>query len=79
MNPDPQHYYYTRQGKSILTSADKSDFQSTLNACKTLGFSEFDIKTTWKIVAAILQLVHIFFFLISKQNLLLNNNCVIFF
>lgn len=58
LNPDPQHYYYTQQGKSTITSADKSDFQATLNACKTLGFSVIDIKTIWKIVAAILQLVN---------------------
>jgi len=57
LNPNPQHYYYTQQGNSIITSADKSDFQATLSACKTLGFSANDIKTIWKIVAAILQLV----------------------
>jgi len=60
LNPDPQHYFYTQQGKSTITSADKSDFQATLSACKTLGFSVIDIKTTWKIVAAILQLVNRF-------------------
>lgn len=60
LNPDPQHYYYTRQGKSKLISSDKSDFQTTLSACKTLGFSEFDIKTIWKVVASILQLVNCF-------------------
>lgn len=58
LNPDPQHYFYTRQGKSTITPADKSDFQATLSACKTLGFSAIDIKTIWKIVAAILQLVN---------------------
>lgn len=57
LNPDPQHYHYTQQGKSTITSADKSDFQATLSACKTLGFSVIDIKTIWKIVAAVLQLV----------------------
>lgn len=60
LNPDPQHYYYTRQGKSTITSTDKSDFQATLSACKTLGFSAVDIKTIWKIVAAVLQLVNSF-------------------
>lgn len=42
----------------MIISSDKSDFQATLSACKTLGFSDTDIKTTWKIVAAILQLVN---------------------
>ncbi|XP_027837716.2 unconventional myosin ID isoform X1 [Aphis gossypii] len=61
LNPDPQHYFYTRQGKSTITPADKSDFQATLSACKTLGFSATDIKTIWKIVAAILQLGNVTF------------------
>jgi len=68
LNPDPQHYYYTQQGKSTITSADKSDFQATLSACKTLGFSVLDVKTIWKIVAAVLQLVSI------KITELYNNN-----
>ncbi|KAE9544439.1 hypothetical protein AGLY_001618 [Aphis glycines] len=33
LNPDPQHYFYTRQGKSTITPADKSDFQATVSAC----------------------------------------------
>jgi len=76
LNPDPQHYFYTQQGKSTITSADKSDFQATLSACKTLGFSVIDIKTTWKIVAAILQLVNISN--INNNNKLINYSPTIF-
>ncbi|KAE9543768.1 hypothetical protein AGLY_001998 [Aphis glycines] len=43
LNPDPQHYFYTRQCKSTITPADKSDFQATVSACLTLGFSSTDL------------------------------------
>ncbi|XP_050420077.1 unconventional myosin ID isoform X2 [Adelges cooleyi] len=74
LNPDPQHYFYTRQGKSAVTPADKSDFQATINACKTLRFSSADIKTIWNIVAAILQLGNISFFSENDETISVTNS-----
>ncbi|XP_050524575.1 unconventional myosin ID [Daktulosphaira vitifoliae] len=74
LNPDPQHYFYTRQGKSAVTSVDKSDFQATINACKTLGFSAADIKTIWNIVAAILQLGNVIFSSDNEDTITVTNS-----
>ena len=59
LSRDPEHYYYTKQGgaNKVEAISDKRDHKVVLNAMKALDFSQEEIDTVWKIVAAILHLV----------------------
>jgi len=43
----------------VATIDDKSDFRTVNNAMKAVGFSNDDIESIWKMVAAVLHLVSI--------------------
>ena len=36
---------------------DKQDFRNVMDAMKATGFTETEVKTLWKVVAAVLHLV----------------------
>ncbi|XP_017474777.1 PREDICTED: myosin-IA isoform X1 [Rhagoletis zephyria] len=57
---DPSRYHYMNQGSMDILS-EKSDYKSTNNAFKTLGFSTEEVHTIWRTVAAILHLGNIEF------------------
>lgn len=57
---DPAKYLYTNQG-SMETLSEKADYKQTCSAFKILGFSEDEISTVWKVVAAILHLGNVEF------------------
>ncbi|XP_055375494.1 unconventional myosin ID [Condylostylus longicornis] len=63
-------YYYTNNNNNDNNNnynhndtigSDRRDFQQTINACNTLGFTQDDINTIWKTVAAILHIGNINF------------------
>jgi len=56
----PEDYYYINQGNCCKVSRinDKQDYQQVKQAFKTVGFTQEEISTIWKIVAAILHLVN---------------------
>ncbi|PSN38767.1 Myosin-IA [Blattella germanica] len=60
---DPDAYFYTQQGKAskVNTINDSSDHKATNSAFRTLGFSNSEIETVWKIVAAVIHLGNITF------------------
>ncbi|KAK6620264.1 hypothetical protein RUM44_006665 [Polyplax serrata] len=60
---DPETYFYTKQGgaNKVEAISDRRDFKIVLTALKALEFSQNEVDTIWKIVAAILHLGNITF------------------
>lgn len=54
------HYHYTNQG-SLDQLSEKADYKQTTSAFKTLGFTNDEIDSIWRIVASILHLGNINF------------------
>jgi len=65
LNLKAEDYHYINQGNCCKVSKidDKRDYQQVKQAFKIVGFTQDEISTIWKIIAAILHLV----------NFLLNN------
>ncbi|CAO1341197.1 unnamed protein product [Diamesa hyperborea] len=57
---DPANYYYTNQG-STETLSEKNDYKATSSSFKAFGFTQEEVNTVWKTVAAILQLGNVQF------------------
>lgn len=72
---DPEAFHYTRQGcaNKVEAISDRGDHKVVLAAMKALDFSQVEIETVWKIVAAILHLVRtvMFLYLHVFENVLL--------
>ncbi|KAL0268992.1 UNVERIFIED_CONTAM: hypothetical protein PYX00_010747 [Menopon gallinae] len=63
LSRDPEAFYYTRQGgaNKVEAISDRGDHKVVIAAMKALDFSQSEIETVWKIVAAILHLGNITF------------------
>ncbi|CAB3374689.1 Hypothetical predicted protein [Cloeon dipterum] len=57
------NYFYVNQGNaaSVRSISDRSDYKATQSAFRTLAFSDHEIDTIWRIVAAILHLGNVKF------------------
>ena len=55
----PEEYYYINQGNccKVPKIDDKRDYQQVKQALKIVGFTQEEISTIWKVVAAIIHLV----------------------
>lgn len=58
LSKDPKLYHYTNQGSSE-TLTEQSDYKVTCSAFRTLGFTNDELDSVWKITAAVLQLGNI--------------------
>lgn len=58
LSRSPDTYYYVKQGKSARVDSinDRTDYKGVLSSLTTLQFSQDDVDTLWRIVAAILHL-----------------------
>jgi myosin-1 len=63
INHKAEDYYYINQGNcsKVPRIDDKRDYQQVKQAFKIVGFIQDEISIIWKIVAAILHLVNIFY------------------
>ncbi|KAI5710172.1 hypothetical protein M8J75_006317 [Diaphorina citri] len=59
---------------SIPAGSDRSNYRSTVAACKTLGFSQPEIDVLWNVVAAILHLGNVEFFKEESGNVSVNKS-----
>lgn len=58
LTSNPSTYLYTSKGDtSVPAGSDRSNYRSTVAACKTLGFSQAEVDVLWNVVAAILHMV----------------------
>lgn len=59
LSRDVDKYFYVNQGKAanVRSISDRSDYKATQAAFRTLAFSDHEIDTIWKTVAAILHMV----------------------
>ncbi|KAJ6650134.1 Unconventional myosin ID [Pseudolycoriella hygida] len=71
LNRDPSQYFYTNQG-SKETLSEQNDYKATTNAFKALGFTNDEVSTIWKIIAAILHLGNISF-KSEEDNIVISN------
>jgi len=58
---DVEKYFFVNQGNAanVRSISDRNDYKATQSAFRTLAFTEQEIETVWKTVAAILHLVKI--------------------
>lgn len=63
LSRDPKKYKFTNQGGDHRVGSinDKQDFRNVMDAMKATGFTEDEVKTLWKVVAAVLHLGNIEF------------------
>ena len=54
-----EHYQYINQGRccQIETINDRSNYNQVIDALHTVGFSDDEISSIWKIIATIIHLV----------------------
>uniref|UniRef100_A0A8D8Y3H0 Myosin-VIIa n=1 Tax=Cacopsylla melanoneura TaxID=428564 RepID=A0A8D8Y3H0_9HEMI len=75
LTANPSTYLYTSKGDtSIPAGSDRSNYRSTVSACKTLGFSQHEIDVLWNVVAAILHLGNVEFFKEEDGNVSVNKS-----
>ncbi|KAI5745228.1 hypothetical protein M8J76_009372 [Diaphorina citri] len=75
LTSNPSTYLYTSKGDtSIPAGSDRSNYRSTVAACKTLGFSQPEIDVLWNVVAAILHLGNVEFFKEESGNVSVNKS-----
>jgi myosin I len=60
LSREPANYHYTNQG-STETLSERNDYKTTSQAFKAFGFSQEEINTIWRTVAAILHLGNVEF------------------
>ncbi|XP_066585268.1 unconventional myosin ID [Prorops nasuta] len=74
---DATAYYYSGHGNDNKPSTtDRSDYKMVNTAMSNLGFSQNEISTTWSIVAGILHLGNITFFLDGDKLSIKNNTAL---
>lgn len=58
---DIASYNYVKNGagNNQTNTNDKSDYKAVTNAMSTLGFTQVETQTIWKVVAGVLHLVRI--------------------
>lgn len=56
LSRDPTKYEYTQNSGTRVGSEDRTDYRATVSAFRTLGFSDGEVDTVWRIIAAILHL-----------------------
>lgn len=56
LSRDPAKYVYTQHSGTRVGSEDRTDHRATQSAFRTLGFTDDEVDTVWRIVAAILHL-----------------------
>ncbi|XP_059470337.1 unconventional myosin ID [Neocloeon triangulifer] len=63
LKKDAEKYFYVNQGKAatVRSISDRTDYKATQSAFRILTFSDQEIDTIWRIVAAILHLGNIKF------------------
>lgn len=66
LSRDPAQYFYTNQG-SIEVLSEKSDYKQTVSAFKSLHFSQDEIDSVWRVVAAVLHLGNITFTMVEEE------------
>jgi myosin I len=69
LSRDVEKYFYVDQGKAakVRSISDRNDYKATQSAFRTLAFSDQEIDTVWKTVAAILHLVIIISIMLIKN------------
>lgn len=75
LTSNPSTYLYTSKGDtSVPAGSDRSNYRSTVAACKTLGFSQAEVDVLWNVVAAILHLGNVEFFKEEDGNVSVNKS-----
>ena len=69
LNLKAEDYYFINQGNccKVAKIDDKNEYQQVKQAFKVVGFTQEEISTIWRIVAAILHLVNFLYRSYEKQ------------